>query len=90
LLDLFLYDSWTDPYGRDFADRMASIERRIGPAYEAAWAWALAMTERRGKEGSAALRAGSARGTAVRTTASPATEVTGVVCKQLQQSLRHK
>jgi hypothetical protein len=43
LLYLFLYDVWTDLYGRDFADRMVSIERRIGPAYEDAWAWALAM-----------------------------------------------
>jgi hypothetical protein len=44
LLYLFLYDVWTDLYGRDFADRMVSIERRIGPGYEAAWGWALAMT----------------------------------------------
>ena len=44
LLYLFLYDVWTDLYGQDFADRMASIERRIGPAYEQAWTWALAMT----------------------------------------------
>ena len=44
LLYLFLYDVWTDLYGKDFADRMVSIERRIGPAYEAAWSWALAMT----------------------------------------------
>lgn len=44
LLYLFLYDVWTDLYGPAFADRMASIERRIGPDYEEAWAWALAMT----------------------------------------------
>jgi hypothetical protein len=44
LLYLFLYDTWTDLYGRDFADRMVSIERRIGPSYDAAWTWALAMT----------------------------------------------
>lgn len=44
LLYLFLYDVWTDLYGRAFADRMVSIERRIGPAYEAAWTWALTMT----------------------------------------------
>ncbi|MET1112857.1 MAG: hypothetical protein ABWX67_15160, partial [Allosphingosinicella sp.] len=51
LLYLFLYDVWTDLYGREFADRMAGIERRIGPAYEVAWAWALAMTreERRAR-----------------------------------------
>lgn len=51
LLYLFLYDVWTDLYGQAFADRMVSIERRIGPTYEAAWSWALAMTraERRAR-----------------------------------------
>jgi hypothetical protein len=44
LLYLFLYDVWTDLYGRDFADRMVAIERRIGPGYDSAWTWALAMT----------------------------------------------
>lgn len=46
LLYLFLYDVWTDLYGRAFADRMVAIERRIqGPYdYDAAWTWALAMT----------------------------------------------
>jgi hypothetical protein len=58
LLDLFLYDVWTDLYGREYADRMASIERRIGPAYEAAWTWALAMTR---EERQAQLRALLAR-----------------------------
>lgn len=61
LLYLFLYDVWTDLYGQAFADRMASIERRIGPAYEEAWAWALAMTR---EERQARLRAiGRARAT---------------------------
>lgn len=44
LLYLFLYDVWTDLYGQEFADRMVSIERRIGSDYEVAWTWALAMT----------------------------------------------
>ena len=44
LLYLFLYDVWTDLYGPAFADRMVSIERRIAPAYDEAWTWALAMT----------------------------------------------
>ena len=44
LLYLFLYDVWADLYGEAFADRMVSIERRIGPSYAAAWDWALAMT----------------------------------------------
>jgi hypothetical protein len=53
LLYLFLYDVWTDLYGRQFADRMVSIERRIPGRYDydAAWTWALAMTraERRAR-----------------------------------------
>jgi hypothetical protein len=56
LLYLFLYDAWTDLYGRAFADRMVSIERRIGPDYEAAWAWALAMTREQRQARLAALR----------------------------------
>lgn len=55
VLYLFLYDVWTDLYGRDFADRMVAIERRIPGRYDydAAWAWALAMTreERRARLG---------------------------------------
>lgn len=54
LLYLFLYDAWTDLYGREFADRMVSIERRIGPGYDEAWTWALAMTR---EERQARLRA---------------------------------
>jgi hypothetical protein len=57
LLYLFLYDVWTDLYGREFADRMVSIERRIGPAYEAAWTWALAMTREQRQARLATLRA---------------------------------
>ena len=46
LLYLFLYDVWTDLYGRAFADRMVAIERRNRGRYDydAAWTWALAMT----------------------------------------------
>jgi hypothetical protein len=56
LLYLFLYDVWTDLYGQAFADRMVSIERRIGPGYEAAWTWALAMTREQRQARLAALR----------------------------------
>ena len=56
LLYLFLYDAWTDLYGQDYADRMVSIERRIAPAYEEAWAWALAMTREERQARLAALR----------------------------------
>ncbi|MBV8687796.1 MAG: hypothetical protein JOZ90_05725 [Alphaproteobacteria bacterium] len=58
LLYLFLYDSWTDLYGRDFADHMVSIERRIGPNYDAAWTWALAMTREERRERLRRLREG--------------------------------
>ena len=44
LLYLFLYDVWTDLYGQAFADRMVSIERQNGPAYDIAWDFALAMS----------------------------------------------
>lgn len=59
LLYLFLYDVWTDLYGQAFADRMVAIERRIGPAYEAAWTWALAMSREQRQARLAALRAQS-------------------------------
>lgn len=58
LLYLFLYDVWTDLYGRAFADRMVAIERRIpgGYDYDAAWTWALAMTREERQARLAALR----------------------------------
>jgi hypothetical protein len=60
LLYLFHYDVWTDLYGQEFADRMVAIERRIGPACEAAWTWALAMTREQRQARLAELRAQSA------------------------------
>jgi hypothetical protein len=57
LLYLFLYDVWTDLYGQPLADRMVSIERRIGPAYAAAWDFALSMTREERQARLAALRA---------------------------------
>jgi hypothetical protein len=47
LLFLFLYDAWADLYGRDFAERFMRSERRISSAYDydAAWRWALAMSQ---------------------------------------------
>ena len=58
LLYLFLYEAWTDLYGRDFADRMVRIERRIPGAYDyaAAWDWALGMTREERKARLRALR----------------------------------
>ncbi len=59
LLYLFLYDVWTDLYGRAFADRMVAIERRIPGRYDydAAWTWALAMTRAERQARIRALRA---------------------------------
>jgi hypothetical protein len=59
LLYLFLYDAWTDLYGKDFADRMAAIERRIpgGYDYDAAWTWALSQTREERQERLRILRA---------------------------------
>lgn len=61
LLYLFLYDVWTDLYGRDFADRMVEIERRIpgGYDYDSAWTWALTMTREERQARLQALRASS-------------------------------
>lgn len=58
VLDLFLYDVWTDLYGQAFADRMVTIERRIGGRYDydAAWTWALAMSREQRQERLRALR----------------------------------
>ena len=57
-LYLFLYDVWTDLYGRPFADRMVAIERRIPGRYDydAAWTWALAMTREERRARISALR----------------------------------
>lgn len=50
LLYLFLYDAWSDLYGEAFAERMSRIERRIGPNYDSAWTWALAMSREERRE----------------------------------------
>jgi hypothetical protein len=59
VLDLFLYDVWTDLYGEAFAERMVAIERRIAGRYDydSAWAWALAMSREQRQARLAALRA---------------------------------
>jgi len=61
LLNLFLFDVWTDLYGADFAPRMVAIERRIPGRYDygAAWDWALAMTREQRQARLAELRAGA-------------------------------
>lgn len=46
VLYLFLYDTLTELYGRDFAEHAVRVERRFADVYDydAAWRWALAMT----------------------------------------------
>jgi hypothetical protein len=46
LLFLFLYDLWTQLYGKEFADKEVAFERTLKGLYDydAAWTWALAMT----------------------------------------------
>jgi hypothetical protein len=43
---------------------MVAIERRIGPGYDEAWSWALAMTRAQRQARRAALRARSTTATA--------------------------
>ena len=43
-LFLFLYDVWTELYGKDFADAQVAVEKRRRGVYPEAWDWALAMT----------------------------------------------
>jgi hypothetical protein len=66
LLYLFLYDAWSDLYGRDFADRMVAIERRIPGAYDydSAWTWALRQSREERQERLRALRATATGGNA--------------------------
>ena len=58
VLYLFLYDVWTDLYGRDYADRMVAIESAARRTYDyaAAWRWALAMGREKRQQRLAALR----------------------------------
>jgi hypothetical protein len=66
ILYLFLYDAWSDLYGREFADRMVAIERRIpgGYDYDAAWSWALRQSRAERQERLRALRGNAAGGSA--------------------------
>lgn len=43
-LFLWIYDVWTDLYGKQFADEQVAIEKRRGSPYPAAWDKALALT----------------------------------------------
>ena len=52
VLNLFLYDIWSDLYGEDFAKR--NVEAEIGlktsQIYKKAWKWALSMSREKRKE----------------------------------------
>jgi hypothetical protein len=43
-LFFWLYDTWIELYGREFADAQIEIEKRRGPRYVKAWNEALALT----------------------------------------------
>jgi hypothetical protein len=43
-LFLWIYDVWTDLYGREFADAQVIVERRRGGPYPAAWDAAMALS----------------------------------------------
>lgn len=43
LIDLFLYDVWTDVFGEDFARRRVAAESRLQPFYSHAWEATLAL-----------------------------------------------
>ena len=47
ILFLYLYDVWTELYGRSFADKMVEVEKgRKGLYdYEAAWKWTVSLSE---------------------------------------------
>jgi hypothetical protein len=48
VLFLYLYDVWTRLYGKSFADRMVEVEKKRKGLYdyEAAWNWALSLSEK--------------------------------------------
>ncbi len=58
VLYLFLYDAWTELYGREFADRMVAIERSFHTTYDydAAWTWALSISRAERQERLKGLR----------------------------------
>lgn len=75
LLYLFLYDVWSDLYGKAYADRMVDIERRITGRYDyaGAWDWALGMT--RGERQARLLELRRRSNEATRDTIAPAREM---------------
>lgn len=46
VLNLFLCDIWSNPYGEKFADRIVAIESGRREFYKNAWDWALSMSPR--------------------------------------------
>jgi hypothetical protein len=45
VLNLILYDIWTDLYGKEFADNAVMGEHLFQPLYKEAWEFALALTK---------------------------------------------
>ena len=44
VLNLFLYDVWSDLYSKEFADNEVEVEKKRGERYQKSWDWALKMT----------------------------------------------
>ena len=50
ILDLILYDIWTELYGKEFADNAVRGETEWRDLYKEAWEWALAYSKEQRKE----------------------------------------
>jgi hypothetical protein len=63
LLFLYLYEAWDTLYGKEFADREVAFERTLKGLYDydAAWTWALAMSEEQRIERFAGVRKANRR-----------------------------
>lgn len=45
VINLFLYDTWVELYGEEFANRMVEVEKGRTEMYKHAWEWALAFSK---------------------------------------------
>lgn len=50
IINLFLYDTWVDLYGEDFANNMVQIEKKRADNYLTAWNEALVLTKKQRAE----------------------------------------
>ncbi|MEI6490781.1 MAG: hypothetical protein WCO16_03395 [bacterium] len=47
---LFLYDTWIELYGEEFAKKMLEIEKRRTDMYKKAWEWAMSFSKQQRKQ----------------------------------------